>query len=103
MSTKNNQPDMIAQVGAMLNRLAACEWASPTMAAAITENDLDIDEERITEATLVISSAVLAVAAELRDVANELRTVNGWMAAAAKCEAVAYPADELDQDNCGKY
>jgi hypothetical protein len=58
------EPDMIAQVGAMIQSVSAADWSSHIAEAAQLDSD--------TDAMVVVASAILAVAAELRAVRNEL-------------------------------
>lgn len=68
MATK--QVDMIAQVGEMLKRMARGDFSNTTIeAAAAAERML---EPMADDRAIVIASAVLAVAAELREINNSL-------------------------------
>jgi len=67
------EPDMIGQVGQMLNRLAGGKWSNPAHATAIgVTKSVASEVELAVENTMVLASAILAVAAELRAVRNEL-------------------------------
>ncbi len=82
MRKSTQKPDMIAQVGEMLNRLANGECATGRKPMGYTA---------ASDHTVLVGAAILAVAAELRDIANELRTLNGFVAAAdaRDCDIVA--------------
>jgi hypothetical protein len=58
------EPDMIEQVGAMIQSVSSADWSSHIAEAAQLDSD--------TDAMVVVASAILAVAAELRAVRNEL-------------------------------
>lgn len=69
------EPDMIAQVGAMLKRVSSGLYTNDEIAACTTNYQKNDDDRAI-----LVTSAILAVAAELRAIANELRTLNGGLA-----------------------
>jgi hypothetical protein len=62
--TPAEEPDMIAQVGVMLKSISCGDWSSATTEQAGIDSEMD--------AMIVLASAILAVAAELRAVRNEL-------------------------------
>lgn len=62
------EPDMIAQVGEMIARLSAGEFTNPVIAA----NPDDVFDKAEDDRSILVASAILAVAAELRAVRNEL-------------------------------
>jgi hypothetical protein len=67
------EPDMIAQVGVMLTKMTHYEWVSSGLEAEANEADAGkLAAIRRDERTIVVASAILAVAAELRAVRNEL-------------------------------
>lgn len=59
------EPDMISQVGEMQKRMASGNWIFPGAGRHYNYTEAD-------ERALLISAAILAVAAELRGVRNEL-------------------------------
>lgn len=78
----NPKPDLIAQVGEMLQRMARSEWSSAAMEA--TTSQWESDDERFSamvaaDNAIVVASAILAVAAELRDINNTLNDIQDSM------------------------
>jgi hypothetical protein len=72
------EPDMIEQVGKMLKRINVGEYCTPGLDEAVDRLDLELHAAVSTDATIVIASAILAVAAELRSIDNTI-TVFGEM------------------------
>jgi hypothetical protein len=75
----------------------------PTIGAGHPSKWVNLDPTRKAMEAIDAGEYPEAQAFSLIAIARELRTLNGWMAATAKIDAVAYPADELDPDNSGEY
>ncbi len=76
---QQQQPDMIAQVGQMINSIAKGQWSNPFLehqADGIRADESDgtqqLDMLRQDERAIVLASAMLAIAGELRAINNSL-------------------------------
>ncbi len=75
------KPDMLEQAGKVLKLLATCEPINDFIGAALDNPPPGgTVQVRNDERTVVLASAVLAVAAELRDIHNVLHEINMKMA-----------------------
>lgn len=69
----DNKPDMIAQVGEMLKRIADGGWATKTLGDLVNEKAIRAEVAQADDRTIVLASAMLAIAGELREVNNSLK------------------------------